>query len=107
LWYIVNGEMKTIKPNKQSIGKTDDPLPFTTHEIENAKGIILYLFTDGIAVQFGAEKGKKFKYKKLETILMNSYHLPFSQQYEILSNEFKNWKGNLEQVDDVCVIGVK
>ena len=107
LWYIQNNELLTIKPNKQPIGKTENPSPFTTHEIEYSNDLTFYLFTDGFADQFGGEKGKKFKYKQLEDLLLNNNHLALSKQSDLLNEKFENWKGELEQVDDVCVIGLK
>ncbi|HRG00114.1 MAG TPA: SpoIIE family protein phosphatase [Bacteroidia bacterium] len=107
LWYVQNNSLITIKPDKQPIGKTDNPSPFTTHEIEYKDGTMFYLFTDGFADQFGGEKGKKFKYKQLEDLLISNNSLALSEQRNLLNQKFENWKGNLEQVDDVCVIGVK
>lgn len=117
-WYIVSSfeggdqrsgdvALKEIKANKQPIGKTDNPEPFTTHTIELQKGDSLYLFTDGFADQFGGPKGKKFKYKQLEELLVSTNPLSLSSQHEALRNALKNWMGNLEQVDDICVIGIR
>ncbi len=106
LWYIVNGEFKEIKANKQPIGKTDNPLPFTTHEIELVPGSIFYLLTDGFADQFGGPKGKKFKYKQLENALVaNSKNDPEDQKI-YLEKAFNDWKDTREQVDDVTIIGI-
>ncbi|MBP8034700.1 MAG: SpoIIE family protein phosphatase, partial [Bacteroidia bacterium] len=95
------------KANKQPIGKTDNPEPFTTHTIELQKGDSLYLFTDGFADQFGGPKGKKFKYKQLEDLLVASKDLSINEQHLSLKNALNSWKGNLEQVDDICIIGIK
>ena len=107
LWYICQSEVKEIKPDKQAIGKTDNPLPFTTHKIKLNKNDMLFLFTDGYADQFGGEKGKKFKYKPLKELLTNNAHLQLTEQKQLLFERFENWRGNLDQVDDVCVIGIK
>lgn len=107
LWYLNNGESLEIKADKQAIGKTDNPLPFKTHYLKLKKGDMLYLFTDGFADQFGGEKGKKFKYKPLKEMLTSNHGLPLSEQKQILEQRFEKWKGNLEQVDDVCVIGIR
>lgn len=107
LWYLEKGEAKEITANKQPIGQVDNPVPFTTHTIQLQKNDIIYLFTDGYADQFGGPKGKKFKYKQLKELLVNNSGKPMKEQCEILRIAFENWKGNLEQVDDVCVIGVR
>lgn len=107
LWYIFNNEVKDIKADKQPIGKSDNSKPFTTHTIKYEKDTIFYLFTDGYADQFGGNRGKKFKYKQLENLLLNIYKNPLSQQQSDLLAAFNNWKGDLEQVDDVCIIGIK
>ena len=107
LWYHSENEMKEIKANKQPIGKTDQPLPFTTQTLSLNKGDSIFLFTDGYADQFGGPKGKKFKYKQLNDLLFANISKSTNEQKEILKTEFINWKGNLEQVDDVCIIGIR
>jgi len=117
LWFISSSnenqnqtepvEVKEVKANKQPIGKTDNPTPFTTHSIPYVKGTSFYLFTDGYADQFGGPKGKKFKYKQLEELLLELSTKEMSIQKETLNSKFEEWKSGIEQVDDVCVIGVK
>jgi serine phosphatase RsbU (regulator of sigma subunit)/predicted negative regulator of RcsB-dependent stress response len=107
LWYMQNGEMKELAADKQPIGKTDKPLPFTTHNIELGKGDSLYLFTDGYADQFGGPKGKKFKYKAMQEKLLAISHQQMAEQKSILNKTIEDWKGNLEQVDDVLIIGIR
>jgi len=106
LWIIRKHELIEVKPNKQPIGKTDNPLPFTIHEIQLQKGDIIYVFTDGFADQFGGEKGKKFMYKPFKELLLSIQDKTMDEQKIVLEKHFIDWKGNLEQVDDVCVIGV-
>lgn len=107
LWYYTVSEMKEIKATKQPIGKTDQPIPFKTHTLDLNSGDNIFLFTDGYADQFGGPKGKKFKYKQLNDLLLANVNRSSNQQKEILRSEFLNWKGSLEQVDDVCIIGIK
>lgn len=107
LWYISKGILTEIKANKQSIGKTDNPLPFTTHYLQLNRGDLFYLFTDGYADQFGGPLGKKFKYKALKEMLLQNSLLSNTEQKEKLESSFQTWMGPLEQIDDVCLIGVK
>jgi serine phosphatase RsbU (regulator of sigma subunit) len=102
-----NGKLEEIKADKQPIGYHPENHPFTNHEIQLNKGDGIYLYSDGYADQFGGPKGKKFKYKQLEELLITNYRLPLKDQKEILKERFIEWKGALEQVDDVCVFGVK
>ena len=96
-----------IKPDKQSIGQTENPQSFTSHNIELKAGTTFYLMTDGYADQFGGSKGKKYKYKQLQEKLIATSNLPLAEQKEKLAISFDEWKGNLEQVDDVTIIGIK
>jgi len=107
LWIIREDQLLEWKPNKQSIGKTETPKPFTDHKIELQKGDSLYLFTDGYADQFGGVKGKKFKYKKLQELLISINKRSMKEQELILNENIEAWKGTLEQVDDILVIGIK
>jgi serine phosphatase RsbU (regulator of sigma subunit) len=107
LWYFDNGELKEITADKQPIGKTDNRKPFTAHTFVCKPNTTLYLFTDGYADQFGGPKGKKFKYKPLQELLSENHKKEPQSQQTILNTAFDNWKGELEQVDDVCIIGIK
>ena len=107
LWIIRNNEIIEYKADKQPIGKYAESNPFTTHEIQLQKDDSIYIFTDGYQDQFGGEKGKKFKAAKLRELLLSIQHEPMEIQREIIDQSFETWKGSLEQVDDVCVIGVR
>jgi serine phosphatase RsbU (regulator of sigma subunit) len=107
LWYVENNGLKEIKADKQPIGKTDYPKPFTTHQIDYFKNTVFYLFTDGYADQFGGPGGKKFKYKQFSELLVKNHLQSFNEQSNILDKTFNDWKGELEQVDDVCLIGIR
>jgi sensor histidine kinase YesM len=65
------------------------------------------VFTDGYPDQFGGEHGKKFKYKQLEELLINIHTKDTNEQKNILEKVHKDWRGNLEQVDDICILGIK
>ncbi|WP_317898373.1 tetratricopeptide repeat protein [Aurantibacillus circumpalustris] len=108
-FYIIRkGEILTCKADKMPVGKGhDDSIPFTHNEIALQKGDTIYTFTDGFADQFGGIKGKKFMYKKLSDLLLSVSSDPLDIQKEKLNASFESWKGDLEQVDDVCLIGVR
>ena len=105
--YIVNGDLKEVLPDKQPIGHFPQMKPFTNHIIETEKGSLLYIFSDGYADQFGGPKGKKFKYKQMEEIMVANAGKNAAEQKKILNDAFENWKGSLEQVDDVLIIGIR
>ena len=100
-------ELVEVKANKQPIGFHEAMQPFTNHTIFLVNVHCFYLFTDGFADQFGGPKGKKFKYSKLKETLIAINAQALDRQKELLQNEFENWKINLEQTDDVCLIGVR
>jgi serine phosphatase RsbU (regulator of sigma subunit) len=112
LWIVrknENGQSEIIefKADKQPIGRFDGRKPFKTHVIQLQKDDTFYLFSDGYADQFGGDGGKKFKYKQLKDILISIHSQPMLQQEKVVVNAFDQWKGDYEQLDDVCLIGVK
>jgi serine phosphatase RsbU (regulator of sigma subunit) len=107
VWFIQNNLFSEIKGNKQSIGKTDDPKPFTTNTIDYLPGTVFYLFTDGIGDQFGGPKGKKFKNKQLQELILSISNESLDKQAMILNKKIDEWKGDLEQIDDICILGIK
>jgi tetratricopeptide (TPR) repeat protein len=107
LWYFDENNLNEITADKQPIGKSVYQKPFTTHNIEYKTGTTFYLFTDGYADQFGGPKGKKFMYKQFKDTISKFLNQDSDLQQIELNNAFENWKGDLEQVDDVSVIGIK
>lgn len=107
LWIVREGEIVEFKPNKQAIGKVDKPALYTTHTVKLQANDNIYIFTDGYADQFGGPNGKKFKYHQLVDLMKRISTLPINEQKNNLDKEFLEWKGNLEQVDDICVIGIR
>ncbi|HWY38135.1 MAG TPA: tetratricopeptide repeat protein [Bacteroidia bacterium] len=107
-FYIVrNKELLIFKSDKMPVGKGERTDPFTYNKVSLQQGDIIYTFTDGYADQFGGPQGKKFKSKQQEEVLLSNSHLSMEEQKNILSEKFDAWKGKLEQVDDVLVIGIK
>ena len=96
-----------LKADKQPVGKFAYREKFTYHKIQVQKGDTIYLSSDGFPDQFGGSKGKKLKSKAFKKLLMEISNEPIHSQKDILKKEFVEWKGEYEQLDDVCVIGVK
>jgi ligand-binding sensor domain-containing protein/serine phosphatase RsbU (regulator of sigma subunit) len=110
LWIIrgTQNEVEVIKADKQPIGiYYGEEKPFTAHSITMNRGDFLYMFSDGFADQFGGERGKKMKSGKFKQLLLKHHEENMEQQRIALEKAFDNWKGDLSQIDDVCVIGVK
>lgn len=97
-----------FEPNKRPIGyHLGKDLPFTSHNLPVKKGDTFYIFTDGFADQFGGPKGKKFKYRQLQELLMSIQHQSMPDQEKILLEAFNKWKGEMAQIDDVLLIGIR
>jgi tetratricopeptide (TPR) repeat protein len=107
LWIIRNGAIIETKANKQPIGQFDHPKPYTTHSFDLEPGDAIYIFSDGYVDQFGGEKGKKLKSKAFRELLLSIQDKAMEEQKTIIDEAFNSWKGDFEQIDDVCVIGVK
>jgi serine phosphatase RsbU (regulator of sigma subunit) len=107
LWILRNRELIELKPDKQPIGRADFRKPFTTQSISVQQGDMIFLFTDGFADQFGGERGKKFKYSKFKELLKDISGKECQEQLPLIDKELSEWKGNLEQVDDILVIGIR
>lgn len=119
LWLIRSGmnnekELIEYKADKQPVGAHQKQRPFTNHVIDLQLGDVIYMFSDGFADQFGGADntirktgGKKYKSKPFKKFLLSIQNIPIKVQGEELDQEFEKWKGNLEQVDDVCIIGIK
>ncbi|MEO8761782.1 MAG: PP2C family protein-serine/threonine phosphatase, partial [Bacteroidia bacterium] len=108
IWIVRGKELLEFAPDKMPVGKHDkDAVSFTQHTIELQKEDVIYALTDGMPDQFGGLKGKKFMYKQLKELLISIAQLPMHEQKEKLTSSLNNWRGNLEQVDDITLIGVR
>ncbi len=107
---IWNGvDFTTLKGTARAIGArhTNELSEFKLSTAQLSSGNVVYAFTDGFADQFGGEKNKKLKIAGLKKLLMEIVQLPMDAQKEIVSSYFQTWKGDNDQIDDVCLIAVK
>jgi len=96
-----------LKGDKQPVGYFENSKKFTTKFIELQKGDVIYLFSDGYADQFGGAKEKKFTKARFKELLISIHSQPMLKQKSLLEQSHHYWKGNLEQVDDILVMGIK
>ena len=107
LWIFREEEILVTSPDKQPVGQFDGAKPFTTHEMRLEANDWIILFSDGYADQFGGPKNKKYKYATLRDFIQAHKAKSGPELKQDLKTEFENWKGNHEQTDDVCVMGIK
>lgn len=96
-----------IKGDKIPVGNTQNLTPFNDHRIQLYTDDFVYLFSDGFVDQFGGDNGKKYRSKQLKSTLLNMSNISIQDQGQKLENEFSTWKRGLDQVDDVCMIGLR
>jgi serine phosphatase RsbU (regulator of sigma subunit) len=103
------GVITEIKGDRKAIGGSTrkEDIPFTVHSIQLHEGDCIYMFSDGITDQFGGEDGKKLKRSGLIEILREVVNLPMTEQDEIVRTKFQDWKGDLPQIDDVILLGMR
>ncbi len=109
IYLIRNGELIETKGDRFAIGRSEafKDKDFTNHEIHIQKGDAIYLFSDGYADQFGGESGKKFKIQPMKELILNIQEKTMEQQHSILESTLEAWRGDIEQIDDVLIIGRK
>ena len=108
LYLIRDNQLNELTGNKMPLGISDDgEHPFTNKEIEFSKNDIVYLFSDGYVDQLGGPDRKTFRTKKFKELLLNSCHLSMNEQKEVLETNLEEWRLDIEQTDDILVIGIK
>jgi len=110
LWVVRGNEIEEIKADRFGIGKSsgnEAVRKFTNKSVEIRKGDTIYIFSDGYADQFGGEIGKKFKSKPMKELFLAIGEKSMEEQKNILNATLEAWKGEIEQVDDVLIIGRK
>jgi len=108
LLIIRNNKITEIKGNRFSIGRTENlDQKFDSHVFNYKPGDMAYIFTDGYSDQFGGPLGKKMKHRRFKHLLLTVSSLPLLKQRNFLDENIENWKGQIEQVDDILIIGLR
>lgn len=109
LYILRDGKIIELKGDRFSVGMADETghLLFSSYYIPIQPNDMIYMFTDGYVDQFGGNEGKKFKFRRFRHLLLNIHKLPLESQRKILYDSIMEWKGDLEQVDDILVIGIR
>lgn len=109
LLHVSDKKVNLLKGNKFPIGgwQYTENRVFTSETFHYQEGDVLYLGSDGIQDQIGGVKNKKFSSKRLHELLISLKPYPCELQREIVLDTIKLWKGNEEQIDDICLIGIE
>jgi PAS domain S-box-containing protein len=108
LYLVHDGALEVMKGDKSGVSASNfDMKNYTTHEVEILKGDTIYLSSDGFPDQFGGERMKKYSQRRFQEFLLGLASLPINLQEDKINQEFSDWKGDLDQLDDICVMGVK
>ncbi len=95
------------KADRQPVGIYYHEHPFKNQNIKLKKDDIIWMFTDGFPDQYSEMYNKKYTSKRFKELLLSISSEPLKEQKNILNSEFKKWKGNFEQVDDIMIMGIK
>ncbi len=108
VWVVREKKLIELEPDKMPVSKHQrDTVPFKQQTLQLQKEDMIYSFTDGMADQFGGPKGKKFMYKQLKQLLIDISELPMKEQRAAIESALTAWKGDLEQVDDITLMGIR
>lgn len=107
LFVVRSGELIELKGDRMSIGSVDNQAQFSQQVMNVRMGDMIYLVSDGLADQFGGPQGKKFKFATVKELFLRLAPMEVQTQRDKVQETFYNWKGNLEQTDDICLVGVR
>ncbi len=107
LWICREHEIIEVFGDQQSLGLQNKVTPFNNHTVDLKPGDVVYLFSNGFIDQFGGEDGKKLKVANLKRLVIAMHTFESFKQKNMINKAFEDWKGNMEQLDDICMMGVK
>jgi len=100
-------ELSVIKGDMQTVGAGWGETAFTSHVIKIREQDSLYMFSDGFVDQYGGKKRKKFKTRNFKKLLLSVQAESMENQKRLIEKAFCTWRGSYEQIDDVCVMGIR
>jgi serine phosphatase RsbU (regulator of sigma subunit) len=109
IYIVSDGKLNVIKASKLTVGSIQEEVHSLPkhHSIQLKKNDCFYIFSDGYADQFGGKDNKKFKTSRMQELLVSINHKLMPEQMQHIDTAFNDWKGDIEQVDDVLVIGIR
>jgi sigma-B regulation protein RsbU (phosphoserine phosphatase) len=108
LYFYNNNELNEIKGDYMPIGlHDDDQICFSNKEFDFSENDTIYIFSDGYVSQIGGPNRKTFRSRRFKQLLNEIHHKPLSEQKEILEREYQDWKKDVEQIDDIMVMGIR
>jgi len=107
LWVLSKGELTEIKGDKMPVAIHETMKPFTNHWLDLKQGDTFYIFSDGFVDQFGGPNQKKYLSKNFKVTLGELQAKNMYEQGAELDRIFEEWRKDVEQIDDVTVIGVR
>lgn len=107
VWICREGAFIELEGEPTTINAKVPKTLFKTHTVELLTGDVVYLCTNGLIDQFGGEEGKKLRLTNLRRLLQAVYRYDSAKQRDMLQKAFEDWRGNMEQIDDICIMGIK
>ena len=105
---VSNDKIKTFKGDSQAVGlETVNIKPFKKHTVKLQKNDMIYIYSDGYQDQFGGKNGKKYMAANFKKLLLKISKEEEKKQSKLLEIELANWMKNEEQIDDICIMGVR
>jgi len=108
LYLIRDKELVEFKGDSMPIGiYSEDDKSFNNKELILNENDIIYMFTDGYIDQLGGPDRKTFKSKQFKQLLIDIHQKPLNEQKALLEKEYQAWRRDIEQIDDIMVMGIR
>ena len=104
---LIGEKVEVIPMDRVPLGNSGvEGHKYTSQKIQVHEGNKVVLFSDGIIDQFGGENNQKYKLKRLVSAIETNKELNSEELVMFIENNFKTWKGDYDQLDDICVISI-